>query len=457
MDLILEEKDAEDWIYRGEGAANLVLGYSGSSPAFVGKVIRVPKAPLKKSQAVTSAAIFTADEQLLWKNTPELVMSYSKEMVSHFFALRIMGPLLGYKHIDPGRQVRVSKEFLKAVEKRTIDLRPAWRVEAAKVNTCCDFALLMSDHSLFSNGLLRESHCIAVEIKPKCGFLPFSSFISETNAIKKDVSRFKMHQALKFHQGEISELSLYDPLDLFSGSKERMSRAIKALFTTPQNNFRVFLDGLLIYGGLGGYSEATYSSTDACEIGKEFVSMLDGVIKSSNDQCLQNFIELVTEAFFHSGVLNKLLQVQKLDLFDIEGAIHAYYDIVSRSCSICNNSYDEEMIQRCSFFHSLSSEENLKILREYLISATAKDCSVMISFQLRGAGEVDDGCDSIYLTSTSQSFNYKVHFIDLDMKPLKKMVYYYELDQKITSCYRMHMMKSGLDIVKLSKMQQELV
>lgn len=33
--LILEEKDAVDWIYRGEGAANLILAYTGSSPAFV--------------------------------------------------------------------------------------------------------------------------------------------------------------------------------------------------------------------------------------------------------------------------------------------------------------------------------------------------------------------------------------------------------------------------------------
>ncbi|XP_031477879.1 inositol-pentakisphosphate 2-kinase-like isoform X1 [Nymphaea colorata] len=443
MELILEEKDADDWLYRGEGAANLVLGYSGSSSAFVGKVIRVPKASLKKSEAVTSATILTTHEQLLWKDMPELVICSSKEMISHFFALHVMCPLLGYTHTDAGRLVRVSKEFLEEVEKRIIGLRPVWRVDAAKVNTFCDYALLMSDHSLFSHGLLSESHCIAVEVKPKCGFLPFSSFIAEANAIKKKVSRFKMHQALKFHQGEISELSLYDPLGLFSGSRERMSHAIESLFTTPQNNFRVFLDGLLIYGGLGGYSEATCSLMDACERGKEFVGMLDGVIKASNDMRLSSFIELVTEAFHHSGVLNKLLEVQKLDLFDIEGAIHAYYDIISQPCNICKNLHDEEMIQRCSFFHSLPLEESLKIVREYLISVTAKDCSVMISFQPRRDGEMDDIYDSIYLTSTSQSFNYKVHFIDLDMKPLKKMVYHYELDQKITSCYRMHMVKAG--------------
>ena len=35
--LILEEKDAGDWAYRGEGACNLVLAYTGYSPSFVNK------------------------------------------------------------------------------------------------------------------------------------------------------------------------------------------------------------------------------------------------------------------------------------------------------------------------------------------------------------------------------------------------------------------------------------
>lgn len=33
--VVLDEKDAGDWVYRGEGAANIVLSYTGSSPLFV--------------------------------------------------------------------------------------------------------------------------------------------------------------------------------------------------------------------------------------------------------------------------------------------------------------------------------------------------------------------------------------------------------------------------------------
>lgn len=33
--VILDKQDAVDWVYRGEGAANLVLAYTGSSSSFV--------------------------------------------------------------------------------------------------------------------------------------------------------------------------------------------------------------------------------------------------------------------------------------------------------------------------------------------------------------------------------------------------------------------------------------
>lgn len=35
MEIVLDQKDAADWTYRGEGAVNLVLAYTGSSPLFV--------------------------------------------------------------------------------------------------------------------------------------------------------------------------------------------------------------------------------------------------------------------------------------------------------------------------------------------------------------------------------------------------------------------------------------
>uniref|UniRef100_A0A0R0JB49 Inositol-pentakisphosphate 2-kinase n=1 Tax=Glycine max TaxID=3847 RepID=A0A0R0JB49_SOYBN len=464
MEMILREKDANEWVYRGEGAANLVLAYTGSSPTFIGKVMRIRKCPRNGAEGMCmrSPSALTALERLLWKDVDELISSSDNEIACQLFAHHVMKPLLGPKYVDAGMLVEVPREFLELVEKNVIRQRPAWRVDNARVDMHRGSVLLMSDHSVFTHGNLGSSPCISVEIKPKCGFIPLSRFISEGTAIKRRITRFQMHQALKLHQGEISLLSKYNPLDLFSGSKERIYKAIKDLFTTPQNNFRVFMNGSLIFGGLGGGAEDTNFG-----IAKAFENALKSVIQADNGLCTENLLTLVAEAVKKSGVLDRLLDVQKLDNVDIEGAIHAYYDITRQQCIICRE-LSEEQLKRYTSLHSASLDESLRIVKDYLIAATAKDCSFMICFRQRKAGDSGSGsiCSNIYLESTKQTFDFKlllvgsgphlrmmlifksfcpvgavkkllqkVYFIDLDLKRMSKMEEYYELDKKIVSCY----------------------
>ena len=58
MEVKLERMDAADWSYRGEGAANIVLAYAGSSPAFVSSVTIREKMLIKSSTHFTSVAKF---------------------------------------------------------------------------------------------------------------------------------------------------------------------------------------------------------------------------------------------------------------------------------------------------------------------------------------------------------------------------------------------------------------
>ncbi|CAA6665376.1 unnamed protein product [Spirodela intermedia] len=417
-------EDAEEWAYRGEGAANLVLGYCGSSPGLRGQgVVREPGSP-----------VLTSHERILWKDVDKIGECTSKDIAGQLYALHVMSPLLGAEHVDPGMHVAVSEEFLRSVEKNILDNRPSWRVDAARVNTLCDSALLMSDHSFFPRGTLNEDLCVAIEIKPKCGFLPFSKFIKRETIVKTRVTRFKMHQVLKLHEGQISWLSEYDPLDLFSGSRDRMNQAIRALFHCPQNNFRVFFNGSLVFGALGGGMDKDVVNDISHEKNEAFENMLKTVIQEEHTQHVQSFLELVGDAIFNSGIIDRLLEVQKLDIFDIEGAIHAYYNIISQPCLICQNLNDADLLNRCSSIHSLSLEESLKIVRGYLIATTAKDCSIMVSFRPRQRNVTSD-FGSVFLKSTGQTFDYKAYFIDLDMKHFRKMPYYYELDQKIVEFY----------------------
>lgn len=437
-ELILEAKDAGDWIYRGEGAANLILSYTGtgSSPRFVGKVLRVQKVKRNGTNCEEVSSALSVHECLLWKQDCDLLSAPTREIAEHLYVQHVMRPLLGSNHVDAGIRIFVSRDFLNSVRKDVLSWRPSWRVDDADVNTQCDHALLISDHSVFPQALHDEELSISVEIKPKCGFLPCSRYILEANAIKRSMTRFKLHQSLKLQQKKISQLSQYDPLDIFSGSKERILKSIQDLFSTPQNNFRVFLNGSLVFGSLGGGKYRTNVNND-----KAFEDALKFVIEADDGMRTTCFLQLVSEAIFRSGLLDQLLEVQKLDVFDIEGAIHAYYDVVSQSCEICRELGEDRVSGRYSSLHSLLLDGSLKIVREYLIAATAKDLSLMISFRTRDKGDPRSPYNVIFHESTGQSFDYKVSFIDLDMKPLKKMLYYYELDQKIVCCYK-NMMKT---------------
>ncbi|XP_022769023.1 inositol-pentakisphosphate 2-kinase-like [Durio zibethinus] len=430
--VILERKDAVDWVYRGEGAANLVLAYTGSSPTFIGKVMRIQKSQRNGKNGVNGNGALTTHERLLWRENKELTASPNREIVEQLYVKHVMSPLLGPTHVDAGMRVLVSKEFLESVEKNVTCQRPAWRVDSSLVDVNRDSALIISDHSIFPNGALKGGPCITVEIKPKCGFLPISRFIAEENAVKRTITRFRMHQALKLQKQEISECSEYNPLDLFSGSRDRICKAIKALYATPQNNFRVFLNGSLVFGGLGGGTDST-----TVLVGEAFEDALKNVIQADNGLRTASFIQLVTETVYTSGVLDQLLEVQKLDTYDIEGAIHAYYNIISQPCMVCRELGKNKLSHRYASLHSIPLDESLKIVKDYLIAATAKDCSLMISFRPKEDGDLRSGSshNAVYLGSTNQVFEYKVYFIDLDLKPLKKMEDYYELDKKILSCY----------------------
>ncbi|XP_020598130.1 inositol-pentakisphosphate 2-kinase IPK1-like, partial [Phalaenopsis equestris] len=216
----------------------------------------------------------------------------------------------------------------------------------------------------------------------------------------------------------ISQPSDYNPLDLFSGSIEQINKAFAALFTTPSNNFRIFLNGTLIFGDMEGAD----SNRKIGEIGSSIEDQLKILINGEYGLRLASFIELVSEAIFRSGVLDRLLAVQKLDLFDIEGTIHVYYNIISEPCMVCKNLGDSELLQKYSCLHALSLEESVKIVRNFLIAATAKDCSLMISFRPHeGSGS---SYDFIRLESSKQTFDYKVCFSSIFWKkhPILKRI-----------------------------------
>lgn len=211
-----------------------------------------------------------------------------------------------------------------------------------------------------------------------------------------------------FILSQISRVSEYDPLDLFSGSRDRIIQAVRSLIATPQNNFRLLLNSSLAFGDLGCGMDDTAASH---EVSKPFEDVIKDVILTDRGHRLECFLELLAEMIIRSGVLSRLLLVQKLDKFDIEGVIHAYYNIISQPCTVCEGLGDK-LSQQYSYMHSLSLEESRRIVRDYLIAATAKDCSLMITFRPRIDGDLASECSSVFLESTNQTFEYKVSILN---------------------------------------------
>lgn len=213
-----------------------------------------------------------------------------------------------------------------------------------------------------------------------------------------------MCECLLRHQ--ISQISEYDPLDMFSGSKERVAKSVKDLYLTPQNNFRVFLNGSLVLGSLGGEADDT-----DCQIAEAFENTLKDFIKADDGMCTPTFLQLVSEAVFELGIMDRLLKVQKLDVYDIEGAIHAYYDVVSQPCVVCSELGESKLLSRYESLHSIPFDQSLKIVKDFLVSSTAKDLSLMICFHSRGKGNQTSPYDVVFLESVNQTFDYKVSVI----------------------------------------------
>ena len=125
---------------------------------------------------------------------------------------------------------------------------------------------------------------------------------------------------------------------------------------------------------------------------------------------------LISQSLYENDVLKNLLAAQKLDKYDIEGVMCAYWkafpdDHVSNGNTMddkkildekvieARNSFpgdvwdrmdvadgsgsvdEETMKNRKTFVDNLSLMDCIKIVRDYLIAATTKDCSLMLTFQ----------------------------------------------------------------------------
>ncbi|XP_077384745.1 inositol-pentakisphosphate 2-kinase isoform X2 [Festucalex cinctus] len=354
-----------------------------------------------------------------------------------------MSSLLGHKFIHSGEVVKLPLEFVRQLSIKVQHQRPAWRRhKVMDIYSGCALCL----PNLTSPGILQHAHAhahthapppLCVEIKPKCGFLPSAKHISKD--IKSKVCRFCMHQHYKVATGRWKRRSLYCPLDLFSGSRQRMHFAVRQLIEEPQNNFKIFKGGQCIYaskegGGGGGGGEDSSDLNSLLYHLRPYFLYANNRIHVSGKAVLADFIQVLVNALLNSGdgdggggggveterreagrafceaslfnkersrhgsrqglpgdsVLSRILRTQMLDNLNIEGVYPLYRRVEQhlrdfpkeRSGLQVDGPYNEtfvERLQKCPAEDDGSLDYAVSKVHQYRVAMTAKDCSIMVA------------------------------------------------------------------------------
>lgn len=222
MDPVLARTAPSDWVYLGEGGAHVVFRYRGSEPSLQGRAMRLVKATDSGTPGV--ALRHTWADELLPQVVPERLLAQPKSTT-------------------------VDETWTRAVVTPTELMRPAERRANSKpLAEIVDYtrpAQLMDDLTCGVEG----EKVLAVEIKPKWGFLPQAQHLTppESIPIKTRNCRYCLHQ---HYRGEsVDGGAIFCPLDLYSTDRTRVRHALEGLWELWQtsngtkNNLRVYVDG----------------------------------------------------------------------------------------------------------------------------------------------------------------------------------------------------------------------
>ncbi|GAA5953892.1 hypothetical protein JCM3765_000681 [Sporobolomyces pararoseus] len=387
-----------EWSYLAEGGANLVLSFNSNSidSPYFGKVLR-----LRKRQKGGSALGGQADVEF-----NELII---KPLLNQSLALE---------------RVPIERGWMEEIEKVLEDRgsRPQERKEKDEIDLESEFAVIAED-------LGGGESVLAFEIKPKWGFLPTSNLLSHsTSSIKTRYCRFCMHRYYRTRTVEDHDAG-FCPLDLYSGDESRIRRAVDSLFSLWEdsngeaNNFRIFINGRKV-------DPADPSTIDSA------LDLLHQLSSRSTGSSLRSLVaDLLMPALLKSPLLPTLSHLQSsLDPLDVEGLASSIsselgIEISEPTADLTSLGSQPDLEEWKTFLSNhqnsppspLSQVDLRHQILSYLLSATFKDCSIIVSFKRNPeTNEVE---------STLKA-------IDLDPKPIKKLGKWFELDQEIVGSWR---------------------
>ncbi|KAG1804277.1 inositol-pentakisphosphate 2-kinase [Suillus variegatus] len=398
---LITETKPEDWTYISEGGATIVFSYRGPhNVQFSDHVLRLRK-----------VAHGSSDNTLLDTNSEQP----DDPMIA--FQENIISKLVPSEFLPSLAMVVLDEDWLRSLVILRDGDRPAERRQTDQVDVRRTKGVLATD--------LIGVMPIAMEIKPKWGFLPTEYHLSPgTVALKTGTCRFCMHTSFRMEQGAVG--TTYCPLDLFSSDDTRVRKALGALWAGwyesngSLNNLRFFVQGRM-----------TKPDDDhSVQLLAHFFTA-DGSTDVQNLR--QSFTSVLAQALLDSPVLSLLSNLQRtLDVLDVEGLSKLYTQTLpdlpynGLESSVPDPSMDEwkdfVKIYRSDYHswnHTVPSPRHLRhYLMAYLLSATFKDCSIIISPKSTQVGSFD------------------VTIIDMDIKSMDRLGKWERLDRKIVEHYK---------------------
>ena len=297
----------------------------------------------------------------------------------------------------------------------------------------------MPDATRLPHPSSSSAQTVCIEIKPKYGDITKCDTIRPDHIdIKHNHARYRLHQELKKKEGLIHKVNDYNPLDLFSGDRKRIKYAVCALLDQPQNNLVVFINGQ------PQHRDGNNDDKDDDAISQIMAALSihrpEQHINCTKTAAHDFLSDILTEILVQEeALLSNISSVQRMCLYDIEGVYTLYCHLMGMQ--IDSVSAQNDRIQR--LLHTLSREEQVGVVREYVMATTAKDCSLMIAIQPVKYTSINDNdnytgvmlqtqnrCGQVHLGGAS-SFQYRVTVVDVDRKSVSKIPKHYELDKEI--------------------------
>ena len=284
-----------------------------------------------------------------------------------------------------------------------------------------------------------------------------------------------LKQEAKFKSGEIETISQYCPLDLFSGDSNRMKRAILDLYENPHNRFKIFKNGQMMYTEkIGNQADVDQQLSQFFDLPQNKpdgtgINLLASILCASvlgQSTLNSELVSMVPEkrrskicnskanALSKDCILSTLLTLQKscgdVDDTKAEALSHKllgeaksteelhnlsiWYPLITPNLASMSEKILEEQLG-----HSQKFIEELKQLQQFLLSVTAKDVSLLITFRTIEDSNLETTLQLPNLTlGPNQMMRVMISVIDLDPKAVHRIPTWIEKRLEWLNSYLQH-------------------